>query len=509
MNKKILLSLFAALALQSSAQTRYTNPVIHGDVPDPSIIRIDDTYYAAGTSSEWAPFYPVFKSKDLINWTQTGHIFDKQPEWTSNSFWAPELFYHNNKVYCYYTARQKSTGISYIGVAIADSPTSTFTDHGPIIEYGTEAIDAFVYDDGGQLYISWKAYGLDARPIELLGSKLSADGLHLEGEPFTLLVDDENIGMEGQYHFKHGDYYYIVYAARGCCGPESDYDVRVARAKSYRGPYEKYSGNPILHGSKDGIQSCGHGTAVETPDGRMFYMCHAYMRGNDFYCGRQPVLHEMVMTDDQWVAFRTGDTAQTMAEVPFAGTLQNHLVHFEDHFHSDKLDVRWTWNYPYADINATTGEKGLTLSGMMKKDYVHGTALCLRPQSAHYVCETKVINTNNSIKGLTLYGDDQNLITWGVQGDRLQLRIIKNNKETIAYTSSWTARNTYLRIEVVDGHQFRFYMSSNGKQWDRVKENRLNGESLIRWDRVQRPGLIHNGSNDEPAVFAYFIMRNF
>ena len=75
------------------------------------------------------------------------------------------------------------------------------------------SIDAFIYDDNGQLYISWKAYGLDTRPIELLGCKLSADGLHLDGEPFTLLVDEKGIGMEGQYHFKKGDYYYIVYAA--------------------------------------------------------------------------------------------------------------------------------------------------------------------------------------------------------------------------------------------------------------------------------------------------------
>ena len=141
--KKIGLSLFSIfLALQIVAQEKsyFTNPVIRGDMPDPSMIRIDDTYYATGTSSEWAPFYPVFTSKDLINWKQTGHIFNEQPSWTSNSFWAPELFYHNNKVFCYYTARQKSTGISYIGVAVADSPLHEFKDYGPVVEYGTEAI---------------------------------------------------------------------------------------------------------------------------------------------------------------------------------------------------------------------------------------------------------------------------------------------------------------------------------------------------------------------------------
>ena len=38
----------------------FINPVIRGDIAEPSIIRIDDTYYATGTSSEWAPYYPVF-----------------------------------------------------------------------------------------------------------------------------------------------------------------------------------------------------------------------------------------------------------------------------------------------------------------------------------------------------------------------------------------------------------------------------------------------------------------
>ena len=78
--KKIELSLFSIfLALQIVAQEKsyFTNPVIRGDMPDPSMIRIDDTYYATGTSSEWAPFYPVFTSKDLINWKQTGHIFNE------------------------------------------------------------------------------------------------------------------------------------------------------------------------------------------------------------------------------------------------------------------------------------------------------------------------------------------------------------------------------------------------------------------------------------------------
>lgn len=196
-----------------------------------------------------------------------------------------------------------------------------YTDHGPIVEYGTEAIDAFVLEDAGELYISWKAYRLDPRPIELLACKISDDGLRMAGEPFTLLRDDKRQGMEGQHWLKIGDYYYIVYSINGCCGPGSDYAVAVARSKNLRGPYERYAGNPILHGGGD-VQSIGHGTVTTTPDGRMFYLCHAYLAGENFFLGRQPMLQEIVLGDDLWLHFTGGETASLTQPMPFAGMAQ-------------------------------------------------------------------------------------------------------------------------------------------------------------------------------------------
>ncbi|MDD3036605.1 family 43 glycosylhydrolase [Bacteroides sp.] len=505
MNKLIFFLFGLICSLSAVSQENYFhNPVIRGDMPDPSIIRIKDTYYATGTSSEWAPFYPMFTSKDLINWKQVGHVFKKQPDWTVNSFWAPELFYHNNKVYCYYTARQKSTGISYIGVATSDSPLHEFTDHGPIIEYGTESIDAFIYDDNGQLYISWKAYGLDKRPIEIVGSKLSADGLKLEGEPFTLLVDDEYIGMEGQYHFKQGEYYYIVYAAHGCCGPSSDYDVYVARSKNYKGPYEKYEGNPILHGGNGHYKSCGHGTAVTTPDGRMFYLCHAYQAGEGFYAGRQPILQEMFVGDDQWVHFKTGNVALAKQPVPFPGTVQHELDGFEDTFKGKSLKPEWNWNYPYSDAVVTLKNGKLLLSGHPKEGNLHGTVLCLRAETPDYSFETKLGNTNKSVKGLTMYGDDKNLVIWGVSGNKLFLKRIKDNVESTLYESVCNDQDVYLKVTVEKGCLINFYQSKNGKEWNPVQDTHFQGQDLVRWDRVSRPGLIHIGNANEPAEYEYF-----
>lgn len=511
MNKTLFtlaVSLIFAVNMYSQQQTRFKNPVIRADMADPSIIRVGDIYYATGTSSEWAPHYPVFTSQDLVNWQQTGYIFNKQPEWTSSSFWAPELYYHNGKVYCYYTARRKSDNVTCMGVAVANSPNDEFTDHGIIVEFGTEAIDAFIYDDNGQLYITWKAYGLDKRPIEIVGSKLSDDGLQLEGEPFSMLVDTENIGMEGQYHFKKGDYYYLVYSARSCCGPNSDYDVRVARSKNFKGPYEKYESNPILYGDGGDFISAGHGTAVETPDGRMFYMCHAYLRGDGFYTGRQPILQEMYVGDDNWAHFSTGRVATIEQPMPFAGTKQKEVPDFEDNFKEKKLKLEWTWNYVFSDVKTEIKNGKLYLGGTPKAGNNYGAALCLRPSTPHYIYETYITNNNQSFKGLTMYGDDKNFAAWGTSGNQLILKSVRDGKEDIIYQSEFGNTVAYVRIEVKHGCQLYFFRSNDGKQWTKVNDNTIDFSSLVRWDRVARPGLIHIGEENQPAEFSFFKLKN-
>lgn len=61
--RKIFTLFFCAASLATGLaqqESYFTNPVIHGDVADPSIIRIDQTYYITGTSSEWAPLLSGF-----------------------------------------------------------------------------------------------------------------------------------------------------------------------------------------------------------------------------------------------------------------------------------------------------------------------------------------------------------------------------------------------------------------------------------------------------------------
>lgn len=503
----LLLVAFSLCNVDAQELEFYQNPVIRTDLADPSVIRFDGVYYASGTSSEWAPFYPIYKSTDLVNWIQVGHVFEHQPDWTEGSFWAPELYVYNDKVYCYYSARRKSDHKSYIGVAVSNTPEKVFEDKGPLVTIGSECIDAFVFNDNGQLYITWKAYGLDPRPIEILCCKLSRDGLHLEGEPFSLLTDDESIGMEGQCIIRKGDWYYLLYSARGCCGPGSDYEVRVARSKKITEPFQKYNDNPILMCSDD-FQACGHGTVTPTPDGRLYYLCHSYQRDAKFYMGRQPILQELMFGSDQWPHFMTGRLATSRQPMPFDGIKQGEWKQFADHFASNKLGVSWTWNYTFCDVKAELNGNGkLLLSGNGIKES-NAAALCQRTPDTDYSFAVNVLNNGQSMRGIVLYGDAANYVALVLRGKKLQTISRCNGKETIISEIPMKRRSIRLQADVKDSRTLSF-MYDDGDGMKKLEPFSIDTSHTTPWDRVARPGVISAvlaNSKEKPAEFSDFEM---
>src|SRR5688500_14599253 len=117
--------------------------VMPGDYPDPSVVKIGDTYWATATTSNWAPVFPLLTSKDLFTWETKGHVYTQLPAWADYYFWAPEITYDNGKVYIYYSAHKKGGNLC-LGIASADKPGGPYTDHGPMMCQDAGAIDAFL-----------------------------------------------------------------------------------------------------------------------------------------------------------------------------------------------------------------------------------------------------------------------------------------------------------------------------------------------------------------------------
>ncbi|MDN3547826.1 glycoside hydrolase family 43 protein [Mucilaginibacter aquaedulcis] len=497
MKRKILpLLVFLIYPLILLAQ-RNDGAVIAGDFADPSIIKVSNTYFAVGTSSEWAPHFPIYKSTNLKNWSQVGYVFDKAPEWTSGSFWAPEYYKIKDTYYIYYTARRKVDNTSFIGVATSKYPDKGFTDHGPLVTFGKEAIDAFIFNDHGQLYITFKAYGLDKRPIEILASKLSANGLKLEGEPFSLLKDEQRIGMEGQSILKRDGYYYLFYSAGNCCGVRCGYNVRVARAKNFSGPYQVFEGNPILS-ENDKWKCMGHGTFVKGPNGSDLYLHHAYNKQSTVITGRQALISELVWPKtNKWPRFK--------AQQITGGT----VLDIHDDFTAQTIGKYWQWDFRNSTPIAIQKKGVLYLSGEVKADNQAGIVLTSRPVSGSFIMETTVLNSNAALKGLAFYGDANVAIGIGSENDHVVLWQVKDKQYSILAQTSVTEKPVQLKLTMKDGGICEFYYRQNNDNWKPLtSDHAITASALPQWDRSPRAGLHFKGDEHLSAQFADFSIVN-
>ena len=56
----------------------YTNPVVKGFYPDPSVCYANGKFYLVCSSFQYFPGVPLFESDDIVNWTQIGHVLTRK-----------------------------------------------------------------------------------------------------------------------------------------------------------------------------------------------------------------------------------------------------------------------------------------------------------------------------------------------------------------------------------------------------------------------------------------------
>jgi len=483
----LLLGIFNNYQIQAQV---IQEQVIPGELPDPSIIEVDGTYYATGSSNDWGPIFPIYRSTDLQNWTLENYVFQEKPSWTKSSFWAPELMYQNGTFYCYYTAK-RTDDTSLIGVATTTDISKGFKDQGQLLEWGNEAIDPYVYREEEKLFITWKAYGLTPeKPIQILGSELSGDGLSLRGKSFKILAAEENSwengGIEGQCIIKKDGYIYMFYSGNTCCGPSCDYQIGVARAKTIEGPWEKYDQNPLLKGNE--TWKCpGHGTALKTKD-KYYYLYHAYRSHGFPYLGRSAILGQIKWNmESKWPYFKE-DASYTSSEI-----LKKDLY---DNFSGEKLGNWWRYNIPSYAFKTSIKDNALVLTEVRRSENnSSGTVIGVNPEDAGFTITTKIVEQNQALKGVVLYATKDNSLGLGVKGNSMILWKVKDGQfielNNIPLDNS---ENLYLKGRITDAHIVEFLYSYNGNDWQSIrnkKENSLKvtGDNLSWWSWGIKAGL--------------------
>ena len=489
------------VAASLSAAT-YHNPVLSGDYPDPSVIRVGDEYWATATTSEWAPLFPLLRSRDLVNWEHVGNIFERRPEWAVGNFWAPELHEHKGKFYAYYVGRKRG-GPLHLAVATADKITGPWTDHGPLIGQEAGSIDAFpVTDLDGTRYLIWKEDGNSRKqPTPLWIQKLSDDGLKLVGEMKELFRNDttwENNLVEGPAVIRRGDYWYLFYAGNACCGRACSYGVGVARARNLLGPWEKYQNNPLIVGN-DTWKCPGHGTLVRDPSGRDWFLYHAYHAQTFIYVGRQGVLDRVDWMANGWPAINSSKGVSLEATAPLANVKQQATHDFFDDFSGARLRPQWQWPQN-SEPRVSVGGGTLTLNtDAGRRDSLASGMVAVKTTTGDYVATTElnVKKLSSATAGLSAFGDRENALGASVRGNELVVWKRQRNKLELLSTNTLpSSASIFLRMTAANGHRFSFSASANGNDWKALRGNvDVEGSYLPPWDRGIRVALAAGGDS--------------
>jgi xylan 1,4-beta-xylosidase len=480
-------------AILLSAQT-YENPVIAGDFPDPSVIRVGEDYFATATSGGWSPFFPILHSKDLVNWQVVGSVFQQKPNWVKGDFWAPEIAQDKGKFYVFYTARRddgkNKKGTLCVAVAVADKPDGVWTDKGALVCQEMGSIDAFfVRDEKNKPFLVWKEDGNDRQqPTWLYAQELDESLTKLKGKPKKLFRNEgsgwENHVVEGADIVRRNGYFYLFYSGNACCGRSCNYALGVARSKTLLGKWEKNPKNPIL-AANENWQCPGHGTIVKTPNGDDFMLYHAYRKRADaFNIGREALLDKIEWTSDGWATINGGRGASKTANVPIAGIKQEKSLIFTDEF----LDFGKIYQIPMISSQNLGLENGFL---QFASNDSGEAVVALRTVSGNYTASTFIKSVSNEIVGLSAYSWRGWAVGINFDGQKVSVYRRENNKQEITATADAQNSDIYLQMQAKDGEFYQFAYSLDGENWTNLGKQVAG--SYIEGARV---ALTHSGAGN-------------
>jgi len=101
----MLTLIYACSCDGSKTESYYSNPILAGFYPDPSICRVDDDYYLINSTFSYYSGVPIFQSRDLTHWTQIGHVLERPEQLNldglgiSRGIFAPAISYHEGTFY--------------------------------------------------------------------------------------------------------------------------------------------------------------------------------------------------------------------------------------------------------------------------------------------------------------------------------------------------------------------------------------------------------------------------
>ncbi|MCK9155435.1 MAG: family 43 glycosylhydrolase [Paludibacteraceae bacterium] len=344
------------------AKHTMTNPMIWADVPDPSLVRVEDTYYMVSTTMHMSPGVPVMASKDLVRWRTIGYAYDRlcnnanmNMDNGMNAYgkgsWASSIRYKDGTFYVLTPSYTTNKTHLYTTKDIVNGP---WTEH-QLPFYHDPSL---LLDDDGKMYVVYG--GGDCNIVELKpdGSGEQPGGLKkmLIQNPASIAGSNFYVKCEGSHIEKINGQYYVFFISwpSNSCRSELVY-----RCSTLAGSYE---GKVVLQD-----QGVAQGSIFDTPNGDWY----GVLFQDAGSVGRMPYLIPITWQNG-WPVFNNGKVPSTL-EMD-APQEEGYGMVSSDDFETETLIKECQWNHNPDDshwsLSARPGYMRLT-SGRTDKEVVN------------------------------------------------------------------------------------------------------------------------------------------
>ncbi len=366
----------------------FYNPILQGCYPDPAITRKGDDYYLVCSSFAMFPGVPVFHSRDLVNWTQIGHVLDRTSQLDvhdtgiSAGVYAPGITYnpHNDTFYMITTAF--AGGLGNFVVKTKD-PANGWSEP---IKLAFEGIDPSIFfdengkgyvvhndapDKGKELYRGHRVIKIWEYDVQNDKVVAGTDKIIIDG---GVDISKKPIWIEAPHIYKKNGRYYLMCAEGGTAGWHSEV---IFTSDNPMGPYKPAPSNPILtqrYLPKDRpnkVDWVGHADLVLGPDNK-YYGVFLAIRPNEKgrvnigretfilpvdWSGDYPVFENGLIPLEPKLKTPEGVTNRTGKE----GFFPNGNFTYSENFTSEKLDYRWIGLRGPREAFASSTKNGLLI----------------------------------------------------------------------------------------------------------------------------------------------------
>lgn len=520
MKRKALLAVALAMTILSEAQTahfasfkytgnderfnkqidrnrQYFNPIMAGFYPDPSVCRKGDTYYMVNSSFGFFPGVPIFTSKDLVNWTQLGHVLDRESQLplhgqgVSGGIFAPAITYNERNKTFYMITTNVGKGNFFVKTK---DPAKGWSE--PIYLPQVGGIDpSFFFDKNGRGYIvnndepvgghvyqgerSIMLHYFDVNGDSVVGNQVEIvrSGTHIEKEPSWI---------EGPHLYRIGKYYYLMCAEGGTGTWHSEV---IFRAKKPEGPWEEYTeGNPILtqrtglaSQRPDIVTSTGHADLVSTPKGdwyAVFLGCRPYEA--DYYnTGRDTYLLPVTWSNG-WPTILAKNTAvPTVNNKQGLEPIENQWTgnfSYTDDFKGEKLGNRWIFlRNPTAFYSLDGNGLSIKAKDVNLSEKKSPAAIFVRQQHTTFSAETELDFTPASEKelaGMVCLQNEQYNFVFGktMLNGKTAIVLKRTEGATVVIGTAFleaTDAQKSLRLKIEgNGRYYSFFYAVGDEQWN-------------------------------------------